>query len=386
MNEKMYGESIITEKEILCVKIAGLCHDLGHGPFSHLFDGNFIPRSMSKESKWSHEQGSCDLFDYMIEKNEKLQKLFERRGINENEKKLIKSMIMGELDDSIKETTMMDVEYQGKTCKKQFLLEIVSNKATGIDCDKFDYFARDTHHVGIPNSFDFKRYFKNIRIMPIEKELRICARDKEESNLLEMFHIRWTLHRKVYQHKTIGEIGELLTQALLLADSTFKISSSINDMDQFTSMTDSIFFEILRSKIEYGDVKKAKEILQKIQCRELYQYCGQFNPSIVGQITPEKAVNGISSFDPNYGISPDDICVLKAYFSYGKKEKNPLKKMSFFQKNGELKQEGQLTDICGLLPTQFEEEYLRVYSKDKDKKQLVEKALDAWCKENGFRP
>ena len=231
------------------MKIAGLCHDLGHGPFSHLFDENFIPRSLiSRELKWSHEKGSCELFDYMIEKNEKLKTLFENRGIYEDEKKLIKSMIMGELDDSIKEKTMMDVEFQKKTYKKQFLLEVVSNKATGIDCDKFDYFARDTHHVGIANSFDFKRYFKNIRIMPIEKELRICARDKEESNLLEMFHIRWTLHRQVYQHKTIGVIGELLTQALVLADSTFKISSSIKNMDQFTSMTDSIFFEILRSK------------------------------------------------------------------------------------------------------------------------------------------
>jgi len=34
----------ITEEEVLCVKIAGLCHDLGHGPFSHMFE-HFIHKA-----------------------------------------------------------------------------------------------------------------------------------------------------------------------------------------------------------------------------------------------------------------------------------------------------------------------------------------------------
>ena len=33
----------ITMSDILCIKLAALCHDLGHGPFSHMFGGLFIP-------------------------------------------------------------------------------------------------------------------------------------------------------------------------------------------------------------------------------------------------------------------------------------------------------------------------------------------------------
>lgn len=64
MMKEMQEELNIEDIDILCVEIAGLCHDLGHGPFSHVFDATFLP--MLGNNDWKHEKGSCDMFEYML--------------------------------------------------------------------------------------------------------------------------------------------------------------------------------------------------------------------------------------------------------------------------------------------------------------------------------
>ncbi|CAB4043355.1 deoxynucleoside triphosphate triphosphohydrolase SAMHD1, partial [Paramuricea clavata] len=88
------GEIEITKKESLCIKIAGLCHDLGHGPFSHFFDGVYIPRAIPG-SQWKHEKASCDMFDHMIASNPSLAESFEEEYLGREEIDFIKELILG---------------------------------------------------------------------------------------------------------------------------------------------------------------------------------------------------------------------------------------------------------------------------------------------------
>ena len=61
----------IRENDIINVTIAGLCHDLGHGPFSHSFENcmNTILHNTENNHKFDHEEKSTELLEYLIKQN-----------------------------------------------------------------------------------------------------------------------------------------------------------------------------------------------------------------------------------------------------------------------------------------------------------------------------
>jgi deoxynucleoside triphosphate triphosphohydrolase SAMHD1 len=267
----------ITEKDVLCCQLAGLCHDLGHGPMSHMFDGKFLTKMKDiKGDDWvpPHEELSTQLLEHLIEQNQ-LWGEFERMGLDETDLMFIMEMIdhkaRGELpvggDKGDGEEPEGDEPwrlYGGRPVEKQFLYEIISNDVNGVDVDKFDYFMRDAMQLNIPITFDPKRLMANTRVARSARDgkLHIAFQVKEAWNLYELFHTRYTLHKRAYQHKTANSIEEMLCEVMVLAEDHLRIYrgsaidprtgqpkiytpyESLQDMGAYTKVVDSVFHDI----------------------------------------------------------------------------------------------------------------------------------------------
>jgi len=105
----------LTRDEIQTVRLAALLHDVGHGPFSHVYEHLLVKLNKTHE----------DLTQWLIEKSElrdKLQKI-------------------GQSPNTIGKLAVGRLESQGKN----FVDQIIQS---AMDVDKLDFVVRDTYHTG----------------------------------------------------------------------------------------------------------------------------------------------------------------------------------------------------------------------------------------------
>nr|XP_006003880.2 PREDICTED: deoxynucleoside triphosphate triphosphohydrolase SAMHD1-like [Latimeria chalumnae] len=126
----------IDHRDILCVQIAGLCHDLGHGPFSHLFDRKFIPQARPGLN-WKHEDASVQMFDHLITSNGLKTSLEENGLILPEDIIFIKEQIIGPIPESGTQSpsscSQSTWPYEGRPKEKSFLYEIIANKRNDME-------------------------------------------------------------------------------------------------------------------------------------------------------------------------------------------------------------------------------------------------------------
>ena len=185
----------ISDQDILCVTVAGLIHDLGHGPFSHFWEHSFMDKALEGSGKrFEHEDVSCALFDRLLERNgidatpwlevphdlDFIKALVRGRPARAR-RRVAQSSKVATDGDAIKYEDEMEAaarrmrtvtrrEDEGVPGKdKRFLYDIVANKLNGLDVDKLDYFQRDSYFSGVVKvSFDTVRLMMLARVAMVE--------------------------------------------------------------------------------------------------------------------------------------------------------------------------------------------------------------------------
>ena len=342
----------LTGADRVAVQLAGLCHDLGHGPFSHVFDNEFLPRRVAgwhagDEPPWNHEAMGADMFRWMVDDN----------GMD---------LDKGVIDRVCDLITSSNVE--SATPGTKFLWDIVANKRNSIDVDKFEYLLRDQHSTGVKGNVDVGRLMSFMKVI----DDQICFKASEVYNVYDLFHTRANMHQKVYTHKKAKAIEYMIVDALVEADVAWdsEISKSIWDVNEFIRLDDTILKRIEWSK--ESKLQKGRDLVRKIRRRELYQYVNDFavpEQDIIG-FKPVTEVDITSCQGDNNipgGLRPDDIIVQNVKIDYSMKSKNPVDSVKFFQDYGDTRSfHIDKSKVSLLLPNSFIERKVRVFSKSKD--------------------
>ncbi len=223
----LHEKGILKSDDIETLRLSDLLHDIGHGPFSHLFE------EIIQEKKISHE----DFGKEIILKSE----IGDSLSKNGFDKKLITKIAFGD-------------------SKFQYMNEIVSG---ALSADMMDYLLRDAYFTGAEHArIDHKRITQSLDVHKKKLALERSALYSFES----MMHSRYQMFKAVYFHKTVRSAEVMLLEALRLSDDEFGFTNF--NVNEFVNLTDEYVLSTLISS-KSPKLKRARQLAEDYQNRKL---------------------------------------------------------------------------------------------------------------------
>jgi HD superfamily phosphohydrolase len=125
------------------LRMAALCHDMGHLPFSHAAEKELLPEG------WSHERLSLEII-----RSPEMQAIWGKMTPPLRTEDIAKLAVGPREATGLRFTTW-----------EAILAEIIVGDSFGVD--RMDYLLRDSHHVGVAyGRFDHFRLIDTLRILP----------------------------------------------------------------------------------------------------------------------------------------------------------------------------------------------------------------------------
>ena len=240
-------KGIVSSDDIQNLRLAGLLHDIGHGPFSHLFEEIF-----EEKRKISHE----DLGRDIILKTE-VGDIISKNGFD---KKLITKLAFGD-------------------SKLQFMNEVISG---ALSADMMDYLLRDGYFTGAEHAkIDHHRLTHSLDVYKNK-----LALDKSSLvNFETMMISRYQMFKAVYFHKTVRAGEVMLLEAIDLAEGELGLSSM--NLDEYLQLSDDVILAKLLNLPEHNSkLKASKKIATDYLNRNLFK--SVFESTLTGKAITKK--------------------------------------------------------------------------------------------------
>jgi len=217
---------IVSDEEADMIRLSGLLHDVGHGPFSHVFEQLLI-RDLEK----THE----DITSWIIDESEISDKI-AKIGFKPEE---VAKLAVGKLHKP----------------GKAFWDQIISS---GVDVDKQDFIVRDTYHTGAEYGFiDVFRLIHALDVLGEDLAVELGA-----LSALEAFMIaRIESFKSIYFHR-VGRAGQImLAMAMEKANEELGLTA-FKTPDEYLAMDDYTVWAALKkcekSKLIIDDLERRK--------------------------------------------------------------------------------------------------------------------------------
>ena len=220
----------ISKDETGIVKIAALLHDVGHGPFSHIFE-HLLIKKLGK----THE----DLTVWIIKNSELKDEL-------------------GKLGYSVDEIADLAVG-RHPSRDKAFLNQIISSS---IDVDKMDFIVRDTYHTGAGYGFvDVFRLIHTFDVLDGNLAVDIGALSTLESFIIA----RVESFKSIYFHRVGRAAQIMLAMALERADEELGLTGFRNP-EEYLAMDDYTVWTMLRNCTKSSGIIRNMERRRMLKC------------------------------------------------------------------------------------------------------------------------